>query len=768
MNTLQYFLATLRPAPPPSPRASTSELPIPRIPSLASSAPLHHDGARHAHGGAALDDDAHAAGDAQREAGEKERPGSLRRASTTSRKGKARLDPAPPGAIVGVAHEDPLRDGATVRTEVERGEGVEGAFVSPSPSSPAPSPDGAVPDSDAPPPATAVGADAQLPTPPPSPIPSSSSLPPSPHSEPTLPAPAPSPSFPFLTRLFALPLAALPLPLRLLATPAAGLVVLLRRFLALFGLVEPPRPGWNALVVPPTSKASASEAEKGALVPSAASGRSGEEEGGKRARLVSLALSFSSSARASPPPSPSPSPLSHPAPSIPRPLAPPKLTPKTLVLDLDETLIHSTSRPYRASGLKGGRGRGLRTKVVEVVLDGRSTVYTVYKRPWVDFFLRKVSSWYTVIIFTASLPEYADPVIDWLDGGDGRGGMVGGRLFRAHCLSRNGTYVKDLSVVDPDLSRVCLVDNSPASYAVNQANGIPIEGWINDPSDECLLDLLPMLDSLRFTGDVRRVLGLRGFGRAGGGVAGARGRGFERDEEKEEEEGVSRAPLRFAPVAPHANNTRHPRFSPPQELSRNVPRKRMRLSLADGWFDKDWDGEEGEVREESGGKRHRTREGGESASTSTFTSTTFRSSTSSRAFLLPSRPSLPLPARAPSPPRRPRGHRGGTRMSYPTTASANLAHALPRWQHDLSPPVPSPLSAAAAAAAPPQHLSHAVYADSLPVFAPRVRVPLLGPPAQSQLAPAPARAPLATDAREGSAFGALRNWPADAERGDDA
>lgn len=46
----------------------------------------------------------------------------------------------------------------------------------------------------------------------------------------------------------------------------------------------------------------------------------------------------------------------------------------------------------------------------------------------------QVSSWYTVVIFTASLPEYAEPVIDWLDGGDGRGGMVAARLFRAVCL----------------------------------------------------------------------------------------------------------------------------------------------------------------------------------------------------------------------------------------------------------------------------------------------------------------------------------------------
>jgi hypothetical protein len=38
----------------------------------------------------------------------------------------------------------------------------------------------------------------------------------------------------------------------------------------------------------------------------------------------------------------------------------------------------------------------------------------------------------------------------------------------SHGRARNGSYMKDLSVVEPDLSRVCLVDNSPASYAINQ------------------------------------------------------------------------------------------------------------------------------------------------------------------------------------------------------------------------------------------------------------------------------------------------------------
>lgn len=89
---------------------------------------------------------------------------------------------------------------------------------------------------------------------------------------------------------------------------------------------------------------------------------------------------------------------------------PPKKTPglhlqKTLVLDLDETLIHSTLRPmhwhtgggnlFNIPGLgfifgnKRGRASG---HMVEVVLGGRSTLYHVYKRPFVDYFLRKVCS----------------------------------------------------------------------------------------------------------------------------------------------------------------------------------------------------------------------------------------------------------------------------------------------------------------------------------------------------------------------------------------
>jgi CTD nuclear envelope phosphatase 1 len=95
---------------------------------------------------------------------------------------------------------------------------------------------------------------------------------------------------------------------------------------------------------------------------------------------------------------------------------PPRPTPfhsqKTLVLDLDETLIHSTSRPFtnfshspsNLFGLKAFRKGSLgHSHTVEVVLGGKRTTYHVYKRPFVDYFLRKVrlsghtrSTWLTV------------------------------------------------------------------------------------------------------------------------------------------------------------------------------------------------------------------------------------------------------------------------------------------------------------------------------------------------------------------------------------
>ena len=93
-----------------------------------------------------------------------------------------------------------------------------------------------------------------------------------------------------------------------------------------------------------------------------------------------------------PPPSRTPTPTCSPSAGLPiAPRRTPFHLPKTLVLDLDETLIHSTSRPLPAPGIRGLFGaRTATSHTVEVYIGDRSTLYHVYKRPFVDFFLRKV------------------------------------------------------------------------------------------------------------------------------------------------------------------------------------------------------------------------------------------------------------------------------------------------------------------------------------------------------------------------------------------
>ncbi|KAL8766472.1 MAG: hypothetical protein Q9209_006766 [Squamulea sp. 1 TL-2023] len=140
---------------------------------------------------------------------------------------------------------------------------------------------------------------------------------------------------------------------------------------------------------------------------------------------------------------------------------------KTLVIDLDETLIHSLAKGGRMSS-----GHMVEVKLNTTVGYGGATLgpqhpilYYVHKRPHCDEFLRTVCKWYDLVVFTASVQEYADPVIDWLEQ---ERKYFSRRYYRQHCTFRNGAYIKDLSSVEPDLSKVMIIDNSPLSYIFHE------------------------------------------------------------------------------------------------------------------------------------------------------------------------------------------------------------------------------------------------------------------------------------------------------------
>ncbi|CAG8608842.1 4868_t:CDS:2 [Acaulospora colombiana] len=140
--------------------------------------------------------------------------------------------------------------------------------------------------------------------------------------------------------------------------------------------------------------------------------------------------------------------------------------------------------------------------VVPVEIENQMHNVYVIKRPGVDQFLRKMGEIYEIVVFTASLSKYADPVLDMLD----QTKVVKHRLFRESCYNHKGNYVKDLSQLGRELRETIIIDNSPASYIFHPTNAVPISSWFNDPHDTELLDLIPFLEDLTTVDDVMVVL----------------------------------------------------------------------------------------------------------------------------------------------------------------------------------------------------------------------------------------------------------------------
>lgn len=164
---------------------------------------------------------------------------------------------------------------------------------------------------------------------------------------------------------------------------------------------------------------------------------------------------------------------------------------KCVVIDLDETLVHSSFKPISNADF-----------IVPVEIDGIVHQVYVLKRPHVDEFLQKMGELFECVLFTASLAKYADPVADLLD----QWGVFRARLFRESCVFHRGNYVKDLSRLGRELNNVIIVDNSPASYIFHPENAVPVQSWFDDMNDTELLDLLPFFEGLSKEEEVYGVL----------------------------------------------------------------------------------------------------------------------------------------------------------------------------------------------------------------------------------------------------------------------
>jgi carboxy-terminal domain RNA polymerase II polypeptide A small phosphatase len=139
--------------------------------------------------------------------------------------------------------------------------------------------------------------------------------------------------------------------------------------------------------------------------------------------------------------------------------------------------------------------------VIPVVIEDVVHFVYVIKRPGVDDFLVEMAKHYEIVIYTASLNKYADPLLDLLDPHR----TIRTRLFRESCVYYEGNYVKDLSLLDRDLSQAIIIDNSPSSYIFHPSNAIDCSSFIDDPQDRELEHIASFLIGIKDVPDVRGV-----------------------------------------------------------------------------------------------------------------------------------------------------------------------------------------------------------------------------------------------------------------------
>lgn len=161
----------------------------------------------------------------------------------------------------------------------------------------------------------------------------------------------------------------------------------------------------------------------------------------------------------------------------------------TLVLDLDETLVHCTIEESSNPDL-----------IFPVSFNGDQYQVYMRKRPYFLEFLQTVAQLFEVVVFTASQKCYAETLLNKVDA---QKKLISHRLFRDHCVQVEGNFVKDLRVLGRDLSKTIIIDNSPPAFTYQPENGIPIVSWFEDSNDTELLKMIPILKKLKNQSDVR-------------------------------------------------------------------------------------------------------------------------------------------------------------------------------------------------------------------------------------------------------------------------
>lgn len=156
-----------------------------------------------------------------------------------------------------------------------------------------------------------------------------------------------------------------------------------------------------------------------------------------------------------------------------------KHTNKTLVLDLDNTLVCvMTAQAFDSKKIY--KDADIRSAKYVDIKKGTTIELKIIVRPYAIKMLKQLTTYYEILIFTAANKAYGDAVINELDPD---GSLIDYRLYRDSCVRSNNSYVKDLRILNRKLDSVIMVDDSIASFSNQLENGIFIPPFLGTEPD---------------------------------------------------------------------------------------------------------------------------------------------------------------------------------------------------------------------------------------------------------------------------------------------
>jgi len=161
-----------------------------------------------------------------------------------------------------------------------------------------------------------------------------------------------------------------------------------------------------------------------------------------------------------------------------------------LVLDLDETMISADLElEWHTHD--------------EIIYTKDCIAIPINIRPFLFEFLEEAIKYFDIVVYTASLSDYADPILDFIERDKS---YFKHRLYRQHCIYYENFYIKDLSIFNKPLEKIIIVDNNLLSFGNYLSNGILITSFYNEVDDLDLTCILEFFKVLTTKNDVREEL----------------------------------------------------------------------------------------------------------------------------------------------------------------------------------------------------------------------------------------------------------------------